>query len=322
MNGILKKIIWKVGKISYLLDIVLLPLTITSLTWFRLVKFLGVSKFPISKKLFNKIGILPIVKHYYEPLFDINQLSKILNSKRELSGIDFRVENQIELMSKFNYQAELLQHPINKNQDKYYYQNKSFESGDAELYYSIIREYQPEKIIEIGSGFSTLIAIEAIAKNNNQCSITCIEPYEMEWLESLNLEVIRDKVELLSPDTFLALEADDILFIDSSHIIRPQGDVLFEILEILPKLNQGVMVHFHDIFTPNDYPIKWLTDEFRLWNEQYLLEAFLSNNAEFEIVCSLNLLTRAHPDVVNRAFPIHAKVPNPNPGSFWIRKIA
>lgn len=322
MNGILKKIIWKVGKISYLLDIVLLPLTITSLTWFRLVKFLGVSKFPISKKLFNKIGILPIVKHYYEPLFDINQLSKILNSKRELSGIDFRVENQIELMSKFNYQAELLQHPINKNQDKYYYQNKSFESGDAELYYSMIREYQPEKIIEIGSGFSTLIAIEAIAKNNNQCSITCIEPYEMEWLESLNLEVIRDKVELLSPDTFLALEADDILFIDSSHIIRPQGDVLFEILEILPKLNQGVMVHFHDIFTPNDYPIKWLTDEFRLWNEQYLLEAFLSNNAEFEIVCSLNLLTRAHPDVVNRAFPIHAKVPNPNPGSFWIRKIA
>ena len=208
------------------------------------------------------------------------------------------------------------------NNIQYYYRNKSFEAGDAELYYSIIRNYQPNKIIEIGSGYSTLMATEAIKKNNNQCSITCIEPFEMDWLEKLEINIIREKVEMLSRDVFHSLAKNDILFIDSSHVIRPQGDVIFAMLEILPVLKPGVLVHFHDIFTPNDYPSKWLTEEFRLWNEQYLLEAFLSNNSGFEIVCSLNLLTQAFPDVVNKAFPVHAKFPNPYPGSFWIRKIA
>ena len=110
------------------------------------------------------------------------------------------------------------------------------------------------------------------------------------------------------------------MFIDSSHIIRPQGDVLFEILEILPVLSSGVIVHIHDIFSPKDYPDKWILKEHRLWNEQYLLEAFLSNNRDFEIIGSLNYLMHNYPKELKSVSPILNKQENREPGSFWIRK--
>ena len=99
----------------------------------------------------------------------------------------------------------------------------------------------------------------------------------MGWLNDVSgIEVLRQRVEQMDKQLFLELEENDILFIDSSHMIRPQGDVLCEYLEILPTLRPGVLVHIHDIFTPRDYPDEWLIDEVKLWNEQYLLEAFLS----------------------------------------------
>ena len=135
---------------------------------------------------------------------------------------------------------------------------------------------------------STLLAIKAVEKNSAEdngytCQHICIEPYEMPWLEKSAVKVIREKVEDVPSDIFLSLKENDILFIDSSHMIRPQGDVLCEFLEILPLLNKGVVVHIHDIFTPKDYPADWIFNEHRLWNQQHLLQAFLSNNSRFRI---------------------------------------
>jgi len=110
----------------------------------------------------------------------------------------------------------------------------------------------------------------------------------MPWLKDIGVELIREKVENIELDFFQQLEENDILFIDSSHIIRAQGDVLYEFLEILPSLKIGVFIHIHDIFKPRDYPNHWLLDKHLLWNEQYLLEAFLSNNSDFKIIGSLN----------------------------------
>src|SRR5690606_29222842 len=98
------------------------------------------------------------------------------------------------------------------------------------------------------------------------------------------VEVLRKKVEDIPLEYFRQLQPNDVLFIDSSHVIRPQGDVLYEFLELLPDLPSGVFVHIHDIFTPFDYPEDWVKDHVRLWNEQYLLEAFLSFNRDFRIV--------------------------------------
>lgn len=122
---------------------------------------------------------------------------------------------------------------------------------------------------------------------------------------------------------FRQLEANDILFIDSSHVIRPQSDVLTEYLEILPILSPGVLIHIHDIFTPYDYLDHWLIDEVKLWNEQYLLEAFLSCNPQFEIILALNYLSHRHPAMLAEKFPmLRGQVEQAEPRSFWIRKVA
>ena len=139
------------------------------------------------------------------------------------------------------------------------------------------------------------MAIRAISVNNledpaYQCRHVCIEPYEMSWLETSGVSVLRQRVEDVNVGFFSELEEDDILFIDSSHVIRPQGDVLFEYLELLPALNTGVIVHVHDIFSPRDQPKQWLEDDVRFWNEQYLLEAFLTDNTRWRIIGALSYL--------------------------------
>lgn len=132
--------------------------------------------------------------------------------------------------------------------------------------------------------------------------------------------MVRRKVEDLDPTFFASLRENDILFIDSSHIIRPQGDVLFEYLRLLPALNKGVIVHVHDIFSPRDYPARWMRDEVRFWNEQYLLEAFLTHNGAWQVMGALNYLRHHHQEKLKAIAPFLG--PRNEPGSFYMRKIA
>jgi hypothetical protein len=134
------------------------------------------------------------------------------------------------------------------------------------------------------------------------------------------VELIRDKVENTDKIIFNQLEENDILFIDSTHIIRPQSDVLFEYLEILPTIKSGVIVHVHDIFTPKDYPNEWIFDEHRLWNEQYLLEAFLIFNTEFKIIGALNYLSHNFNKEFKDKTPIYSQQAGREPGAFWMIK--
>jgi len=190
----------------------------------------------------------------------------------------------------------------------------------------MIRHFKPGRIIEIGSSYSTLMAKEAIESNTREnslynCEQICIEPYEMPWLEKTGVQVIRKLVEDVDVSFFSSLQNNDILFIDSSHIIRPQGDVLYEFLQILPSLNPGVVIHIHDIFSPKDYTKKHIVDDVLFWNEQYLLEAFLSCNSDFAIIGALNYLKTHFPDKLNAKMPVLRNHPDHVPGSFWIKKI-
>jgi hypothetical protein len=142
----------------------------------------------------------------------------------------------------------------------------------------------------------------------------------MAWLEKTNVSVIRKKVEDVELSFFSTLQENDILFIDSSHIIRPQGDVLFEYLELLPTINKGVIVHIHDIFSPRNYLKSWLEDEVRFWNEQYLLEAFLCHNNSWKIIGALNYLHHNHYEKLKSVAPF--LTPDREPGSFYIQKVA
>ena len=165
-----------------------------------------------------------------------------------------------------------------------------------------------------------LLAIEKNKYAGISTSLTCIEPYEIKWLDTTkNIELIREKVEDIPVDYFKQLQENDILFIDSSHIIRPENDVLFEYLEILPALNKGVIIHIHDIFSPRHYRADWLQKDLRLWNEQYLLEAFLYYNDSFEIIYSLNYLKSNHFNATQQALTNLSE--QDQPASIWLRKI-
>ena len=268
-------------------DIILSIFIIPSSFIMLIFRKIGSHKLILSKLILKKIGVFPLTSNYYEPSFNFDYLKKKLSDKRSLPGIKFNIDDQIRNLSKFNYLKEL-------NDLDFVMDNNFFEAGDAEIYYQMIRYFKPNKIIEIGSGQSSLIAKEAIKKNKVIDSflteLTCIEPYENKWLEKNEIKVIRKKVEEVDESIFTSLVKNDILFIDSSHVIKPQGDIVKIFLEILPILRSGVIIHVHDIFSPRDYPENWLKVENRFFNEQYLLEGILDNSSRYNVMLSLNLL--------------------------------
>jgi predicted O-methyltransferase YrrM len=311
-----------------LLDILLSPFTLLASVLLFSIRKMRIVNMPVSKWIFKKVGVFPISNHYYEPLFDDRLLKRPLDLDRNLPGINWNDAVQLTLLEKFHFQDELAAIPFEKEtQDfSFYYDNPSLRPGDAEYLYSMVRQFMPSRIIEIGSGYSTLLVQKAISdirvlKQDYTIEHICIEPYEMPWLEKTGVRVIRELVEDLKPDFFKSLGENDILFIDSSHMVRPQGDVLFEFLEILPVLQKGVIIHVHDIYSPRDYPKELLVDDVMFWNEQYILESFLTCNPSFEIIGALNYLKIHYAQAVYAKLPVLGKRTDEVPGSFWIRKI-
>jgi hypothetical protein len=304
----------------------LLPPFIYMCAWLlRKVRRAGVQRLPRCKNTLMKAGVFPILDHYYEPQFKYCNLKQPLEQDRILPGIDWNTAEQLRILATFSCVHEFECVPKEQvNPPEFYLNNGSFESGDAEYWYQLIRSVKPRRIFEIGSGNSTLMAIKAIRENqrqdaNYECKHVCIEPFEMPWLEKTGVTVVRKKVEDVELEFFADLERNDILFIDSSHIVRPQGDVAFEYLELLPSLRKGVIVHVHDIFSPRNYPKSWLVDEVKFWNEQYLLEAFLSHNSCWKIVGALNYLHHNHFEKLKSVAPFLTL--EREPGSFYIQKI-
>ena len=295
------------------IDIIISILIIPSSIIMLLFRKFGSHKLSLSNSILKKIGIFPLTSNYYEPLFNFDNLKKKLNEKRNLPGVKFDVDEQVKSLSQFNYNEELKNLSFNFN-------NKFFEAGDAEIYYQTIRYFKPKKIIEIGSGHSSLLAKQAIKNNkkidNVTTKLTCIEPYENRWLEENDIHVIREKVEEIDVKIFSDLNKNDILFIDSSHVIKPQGDIIKIFLEILPKLKPGVIVHIHDIFSPRDYPENWLKVENRFFNEQYLLEGILDNSSKYKIMLSLNLLKHDFYSEIKKVCPFLDD--KSEPSSFYI----
>jgi hypothetical protein len=132
--------------------------------------------------------------------------------------------------------------------------------------------------------------------------------------------IVREPLQDVDLAVFERLERNDILFIDSTHVLKTGSDVQLEYLEILPRLASGVIVHIHDIFLPAEYPKAWLTDEHIFWNEQYLLQAFLAFNKGFEVLWAGSFMHLNHSDKLRDSFPGYA--PERSwPGSFWLRRI-
>ena len=290
----------------------------------------------IFKKLFTlweRLGFHITINHFYEPIPDTRTLKDDLWEKQsELVGIGMNEKSQIDLLSLFSskFKKEYENFPRNETSIlyQYYVDNRGFESVDGEILYCMIRHFKPKRFIEIGSGNSTYLSAQAILKNKEEdnayeCELVAIEPYPNDILKAgfpgLS-KLVSKKVQDIPLSEFRKLRENDILFIDSSHVLKIGSDVQFEYLEILPRLHTGVVVHLHDIFLPAEYPKEWVLEKYIFWTEQYLLQAFLTFNDSFKVLWAGSYMHLKHPDKLEASFSSYKREER-WPGSFWIRKI-
>ena len=209
--------------------------------------------------------------------------------------------------------------------DRFFTRNPMFSWLDSRALFVFLLECQPRRLIEIGSGYSSLLTADVNHRFlGNAMEFSCIEPYPRDFLKKgfpgLG-KLHQTRVEKTGLGIFNELEAGDILFVDSSHVSRTGSDVNFIVFEILPRLPQGVMVHFHDIFLPQEYPRQWAIDENRSWNEQYLLRALLMNSNTWEVMFGCNYAHLSHRPLVASALNTDENRALSG-SSFWIRKTA
>jgi hypothetical protein len=282
--------------------------------------------------IFEKLGIHITYNYYYSPIPNIHKLDKnIFSKKYELIGVNVNDNFQNNMIDIFvsNFKSEYENIPENRieNIQRFYYKNEMFSNIDAEVLYSFVRYFKPKNIIEIGSGFSTLLISESLEKNkyenpNYECNHVSIEPYPRDFLKkgvSSLKKLITKNVQEIDLNFFNILSENDILLIDSSHVVKIGSDVCYEILEILPRLNKGVIIHFHDIFLPAEYSKNYIIDNLFFWNEQYLLHAFLTFNDCFEVIWGSNYMHIKYPEKLEKAFSKYKG--KGAGGSLWIRKI-
>lgn len=282
-----------------------------------------------------KEGFLPLPIDYHSPVPAIRDLERrgMWNVRSELRGIDFRENVQIELLNELglNYSDECRWSLLpTENPTEFYLNNESFSYGCAASTHCIIRHFRPKRVVEIGSGMSSMVISNALLMNrseeNELYDYVIVDPYPTNIIRSGAVsmtDLIEKRVELLNPAFFDQLKANDILFIDSGHCVRIGGDVNYLFLDVFPRLKPGILVHVHDISTPFEYPKVYATSEtFRqFWTEQYLLQGFLCFNSEFEVLLAMNYLMKDHLELFRKAFPFYdPNIHHFTSSSFWMRR--
>jgi hypothetical protein len=268
--------------------------------------------------------------HFYSPICDPSELRSDRDRiwpeppVQECPGIDFNLPQQLSLLSEFSKYIPDIRFPTAPpdSPSQYFYGNDQFPCLDAEVLFCMLRHLRPKNVIEIGSGFSTLVAAEVNRRFfGSKMNLTCVEPFPRQFLiDGVDgvAELVKAKVQQVEPSLFETLATNDVLFIDSSHVSKTGSDVNHILFEILPSLKQGVYIHFHDIFLPDDYPQKWAIEDGRNWNEQYLIHAFLQYNQHFEIGWSSYFMATRHPADTSHVF--HRFPSLGAGGSLWIRR--
>ena len=270
--------------------------------------------------------------HFYSPVANVEELraqeQRIWPDRPTVLGIDFDDASHERVLREyfpafygdFAYPAKPDGNPLG-----FYVENDQFSWLDCRALFVLLRAWRPKRFIEVGSGFSTLLVADVNRRFlDGSLAIECIEPYPRAALRSpaLGLErLIVSKVQDIAPDFFERLEAGDVLFIDSSHVAKTGSDVNHLCFEVLPRLRQGVRIHFHDVFLPADYPKPWVLDENRGWNEQYVVRALLMYSRAFRVVFGCSYAFAAHWEALRAALhePDGACYGG---GSVWIEKIA
>ena len=265
--------------------------------------------------------------HFYSPVFNVESLAtQTLSTSRKTAINDIEIDKvgMIELWNRLVPFIQAMPFPKDKTDEfRYYFNNPAFNFGDAAIYFALLQELKPKRVIEIGSGYSSALLLDTVDRFFDQRpDITFIDPYP-ELLNMLiaddsgHVAVIGKIVQDVNLEIFDELEAGDVLFIDSTHVLKTQSDVHWELTEILPRLKPGVIIHFHDIFWPFEYRELWITNPPRSWNEVYALQLFLMNQTDYEIMFFNDYFAMQCTDRANKDVPGFA---TSDSAGLWLRK--
>jgi len=281
------------------------------------------------KKLQTEAGMYP-PGHFYSPiplLEDVRKNeSRIFDrSLRSIMGVDLNPQGQIELFEQLlPFYAEQPFAAAATDSRRFYFDNVYFGYSDAIILYCMIRHAKPRHIIEIGSGFSSFAMLDTNELFfDNRIRFTLIDPFpdrlrsRLREKDSQVAEIVPQFVQDVELARFEQLAAGDILFVDSSHVSKIASDVNHILFEILPRLAPGVLIHFHDMFYPFEYPKEWI-DIGRTWNEDYIVRAFLQFNSAFKIQIWTHFLGTFYQEKVLAQMPLCMKCIG---GGLWLKRV-
>ena len=268
--------------------------------------------------------------HYYSPIPNLREVvdrkARLFDrSLRNIPGVDLNVAGQLELLNKLEpFYGEQPFDDAPSADRRFHFSNEYFSYSDAIILHCMMRLARPKRIIEIGSGFSSFVLLDTNELFfNGNIEITFIEPEDERLRSRLNendlqaCDIRAEQVQSTDLSLFAGLDKGDILFVDSSHVAKIGSDVNHILFEILPLLGMGVLVHFHDVFYPFEYPVEWI-ESGRYWNEDYMLRAFLQFNNTFKIRFWNHFLGTHHSDRIQTAMPLFMKNIG---GSIWLERV-
>jgi hypothetical protein len=274
-------------------------------------------------------GFHVLPRTFYAPVTRPEEIDfAALTKPRTLPGIDLRAGPALEFLARLKpFAAELDTIPYEFSAEAPFWFTRefleSFPDYDTAVLYSLLRQLKPKRYVELGCGYSSIVSSYALARNQREgaaCDAIYADPEPRLPMEKTLTfgRFLHKRAQDVPLDLFTALQPGDVLFIDTSHVLKIQSDVEHELVRILPSLAPGVWIHFHDVFTPYDYPEEWVRKPVRLTcNEQYGLECLLSGGNRYQIEVPLHYLVRDHLKAVREFYPRGRT----RGQSIWLRKI-
>jgi methyltransferase family protein len=273
------------------------------------------------------VGAVDLVpRGVYSPVPKADEIPPALLEKpSELRGIQWDLDAQLRFaetrLAPYIHELDVPIHDPGEP-GRFFIDNRLYEAVDAHFAYAMVRLLRPRRIVELGSGYSTLLlasAVQANAAEGVETRLESFDPYPTgvvpEGLAGL-ADYRRLKAQAVPLTEFEALRDGDVLFVDTTHVVRTGGDVNAVVLRVLPSLAPGVHVHFHDVFLPYEYHRAWVEDG-PWFTEQYLLQAFLALNPAYEVVLGAHALLRERRERLEALVP---SLGDDQPSSFWIRR--
>jgi hypothetical protein len=279
------------------------------------------------RRIAARAGLDVLLRTFYSPVPHLDDLRPdAFERVSELPGVRWDLDAQLHfLRDMVSIGAKEFRPPPASapGSDRYAADNPSYGILDATVHYGLIRSLKPRRVVELGSGHSTLVTAEAGGLNGAEGSPLTLDVYDpfpgvvREGLPGLHA-LHRTPAQEVPLRVFEALEEGDVLFVDTTHTVKIGSEVNFVLLEVLPRLRVGVVVHFHDIYLPFEYPRSCMEDFALYWNEQYLLQAFLAHNQSWDVLLAVQALSRLRRSEL--AASLSPEAVAQDGAGFWMRR--